>query len=486
MGGSAYDYPWGLAVDASGNAFLTGDTESSDFPTRNAFCSHYAGGDPSFGGDAFVAKFSPSGALLWSTYFGGSGMDTGRAITTDSAGAVCIAGTTDSSDFPVRNAFQGSLNDANGDAFVAQFDSVGGLVWSTYLGGTYVDFGASVICDPAGHLYVAGNTYSHDFPNPSGGPPPLLGSTDCFLSRIASDGTLLWSRIFGGSGSDTAWDIGRDTDGGLYVTGYTESVDFAEPPGWCCTHSGGIEDGFLTKLTQDGEVIWSTYLGGSGMDNPCHVAVTPSGTAYIGGWTDSTDFPVLSGIQMTPGGTRDGFVARFSPDRVLSVTSSPFPGVAVSGSFAGTTDYSCTLMDLAAGTLTVPATALDGGSIRYDFQRWLVNGAAQPWNVRALGFAVTSDTTLTAIYKHVTQLSISGPSAIFEGGSGSYRCRASFADGSSAYVTAGARWADNSPYAAFSKPGVLKTRKVRANQRCSITVTYGGKRSSRRVTIRNR
>ncbi|GAA0341645.1 SBBP repeat-containing protein [Actinoallomurus spadix] len=312
LGGTGYDEGNGIVVDSAGSAYVTGDTNSADFPVERAVQRRLRGGF-----DTFITKLDPTGtALVYSTYLGGSGEDLGIGIALDSAGAAYVTGETDSDDFPVTSgAFQTGYH-GNGDAFVTKLDPSGGaLAYSTYLGGGENDQADGIGVDASGDAYVAGYTYSGDFPRTTG--PSMSGGTDAFAARLGpTGGTLLYSRYLGGSDYTEADGLAVDASGNAYLTGLTASSDFPTTAGAVQGSPGGALDAFVTELSPaDGALIYSTYLGGTGSELGYEIAVGSSGNAYVTGVTDSTDFPTTAGAFQTTfrGGYTDAFVTALGP-----------------------------------------------------------------------------------------------------------------------------------------------------------------------------
>jgi hypothetical protein len=316
LGGSGNDSGWAIGVDADGNAYVTGTTVSSDFPTMNPLQPHL--GHPG-AQNAFVAKLTADGsALVYSTYLGGSGGDIGIGIAVDSIGNAYVAGRTSSPDFPTVNPLQlhvgGPLNQ---NAFVAKLTADGSaLEYSTYLGGSGgVDRAHGIAVDAAGNAYVTGDTDSPDFPTINALQPTLLGGDNAFVSKLTPDGSALaYSTYLGGSGFDQGWGIAVDAAGNAYVTGSTTSPDFptVNP---LQTALGTSTDTFVSKLSADGSaLVYSTYLGGSGEDIGWGIAVDAAGNAYVAGSTDSPDFPTVNALQPTLLGGFDIFVTELTAD----------------------------------------------------------------------------------------------------------------------------------------------------------------------------
>ena len=246
-GGLGFDAGLGIAVDAAGNAYVTGQTTSTNFPLLNPIQNTLAGGFPD--GDAFVSKFNPSGsALVYSTYLGGSDNDVAQDIAIDANNNAYVTGGTGSLNFPVFNAFQVNYG-GNGDAFLTKINLNGtALVYSTYLGGTGNDIGNSVVVDSALHAHVAGATSSTNFPVFNALQPNYGGSGDGFVSKFNVAGTaMIYSTYFGGSNSDRVNGMAIDLADRVYLAGVTASTDFPTLFPFQGTKSTA-EDAFIAKI----------------------------------------------------------------------------------------------------------------------------------------------------------------------------------------------------------------------------------------------
>jgi len=306
LGGSDGDWGKAIAVDSSGNAYITGGTLSTDFPTNPPNARQGPSNTPGYY-DAFVAKLNAAGsALVYSTYLGGGYSDEGRGIAVDGSGNAYVAGWTSSDNFlTTTGAFQPAPGGGE-DAFVAKLNPAGsGLVYSTYLGGNYWEYANGIAVDSSGNAYVAGSTYSDNFPTTPGAlQPGKAGDNDAFVAKLNPSGSLLYSTYLGGESEDEAYGIAVDGSGNAYVTGYTDSIYF---PTYIPLqdHLGGdyAYNAFVTKLSPAGSaLVYSTYLGGSNDDEAYGIAVDSSGNAYIAGWAYSTDFPLANPLQATRGG----------------------------------------------------------------------------------------------------------------------------------------------------------------------------------------
>jgi hypothetical protein len=301
-------------VDSSGNAYITGLTESKDFPTTGgAFQTTFVG----TGADlfhAFVTKLNSTGsALLYSTYLGGTSYDGGAGIAVDLSRNAYVTGGTVSNDFPTtKDAFQTTFA-GGGDVFVSKLNIAGSaLVYSTYLGGNDIDAGSGVAVDSSGNAFVTGQTYSSDFPVTAGAFKTTFGGgedsfvRDAFVTKLNSTGSaLLYSTYLGGSGDDVAAWIVVDSLGNAYITGDTQSIDFPVTAEAFQSTYGGHEDAFVSKLNSTGSALaYSTYLGGSSFDAGVGIAVDSSGNAFVQGDTASDNFPTTEGVlQPSSGGT---------------------------------------------------------------------------------------------------------------------------------------------------------------------------------------
>jgi hypothetical protein len=317
IGGKWDDRAFGVAVDGSGAAYVTGRTSSSDFPTTTGARQRVLGG----GRDAFVAKLSATGnQLVYSTYIGGGSHDSGKAIALDSSGNAYVAGNTRSGNFPVINAFQTS-NGGQQDAFISKLSADGSaLLWSTYLGGYGDDSGRSIALDSAGSTYLTGGTGSANFPTYNALQSSSGGGQDAFVTKLSADGkVLIYSTYLGGSsGSVGAGEMGTGIDvdaaGNAYVTGTTSSLNFPVVNALQSAHAGGLSDAFVAKLNSTGSsLLYSTYLGGASVDYARGISVNLAGIACVVGYTASTNFPTLNPLQPTNAGGYDAFAAKLSP-----------------------------------------------------------------------------------------------------------------------------------------------------------------------------
>jgi RHS repeat-associated protein len=311
LGGSDSDKGRSIAVDTSGNIYVSGETYSTNFPTVNPIQATSGGSR-----DAFVTKLNAAGSIVYSTYLGGSDQEDGLGIAVDTFGDAYVTGVTYSSNYPTVNAVQATYGGSR-DAFVTKFNPTGSaLVYSTYLGGASYDIGWGIAVDLDGNAYVTGDTNSSNFPTVNPIQATKGGGRDAFVTKLNATGsTLVYSTYLGGNGDenlDNDADIAVDIDGNAYVTGYTTSTNFPTVNPIQATNGGG-RDAFVTKLNSVGSaIIYSTYLGGDGNDVGNDIAVDISGNIYVTGVTSSTNFPIANPVQATNGGSGDAFVTRLN------------------------------------------------------------------------------------------------------------------------------------------------------------------------------
>jgi uncharacterized repeat protein (TIGR01451 family) len=407
LGGTGTDPGDSIAVDTSGNAYVTGFTNSTTFPGVTGSSIQPANAGGSF--DDFVTKINAAGtAIVYSTFLGGSGEDEAFGIAVDSSGNAYVTGETASTTFPgVTGSSIQPANAGSFDDFVTKINAAGtAIVYSTFLGGSGDDAGFAIAVDTSGNAYVTG---LHATTNPGGG-----ANFDAFVTKINAAGTaVVYSTPLGGTGIDEGNSIAVDSSGNAYVTGQTSSATFPGVTGSSIqpAHAGGIYDAFVTEINAAGTIVYSTFLGGSGTDHGYSIAVDSSGNVYVAGDTNSTTFPGVTGSSIQPAKagspiTFDAFVTKIGlaalvADLSINKTPSPPPygtglpvtytitvnnagpasaaGVTVTdvipagtafvsatssqGSCSGTTTVTCTLGTIASGgtatislVLTLPLT----------------------------------------------------------------------------------------------------------------------------------
>src|SRR5947207_6639112 len=326
LDGSGADTANSITVDASGNAYVTGNTASANFPTVNPIQASLNGTQ-----DAFVSKFNAAGSpLIYSTYLGGSaGFDNGWDIVVDSANNAYVAGRTTSTDFPVTaaTAFQPtkSTNNTIDAGFVTRLSATGSLFYSTYLAGPQGSSAFGIATDGAGNAYVTGRTGT-GFPVTASAFSSTTFNTG-FLTKLNTNGSgaasLVYSTFLGPTGFAEGHAIAADATGNAYITGFTNSTstNFTSAGAFQTTFGGGSQDAFVAKfntnLSGAASRIYSTYLGGSGQDfggsssarGGKAIAIDTAGNAYITGQTTPTNFPTANAFQPSNGGNTDAFLS---------------------------------------------------------------------------------------------------------------------------------------------------------------------------------
>lgn len=360
LGGTVANLVNSLAVDPAGNAYVTGWTSSSDFPTAKPIQAAFGGGKS----DAFLAKLNSTGStLVYSTFLGGKDEDIGRRIAVDKSGNASVVGTTKSINFPVANPFQAAYGGGFSDAFVAKVNSSGSaLAYSTYLGGsndteetddqnrrTFGEQGFGIAVDTSGNTYVTGRTNATNFPTVKPFQSASGGNDDTFLAKFNATGSLVYATYFGGNSNDGGYSTAVDAAGNIYLAGWTGSDNFptAKPLQPKKSKQG---DAFVAKFDPTGgTLLYSTHLGGNqgnyqdlivGEWASC-IVVDTAGNAYITGSTYSTDFPTVNPIQPAfGGGKKDAFLVKVDPTGGALVFSTCLGGSGDEGSNALALDAS--------------------------------------------------------------------------------------------------------------------------------------------------
>ncbi|HWZ31092.1 MAG TPA: SBBP repeat-containing protein [Bryobacteraceae bacterium] len=316
VSGNGSDQPYSIAADTQGNSYIAGSTTSTDFPSRSAAQSRYGGMR-----DAFVTKLDgATGAIVYSTYIGGSDKELANLIKVDASGNAYIIGSTHSMDFPVTNrAFQNTLKGQYA-AFVAKLNPAGnGLVYATYLGGSTGTIARGFDLDPQGNVYIAGATNSGDFPVKGTGFGSFKSAgIDGFITKLNPDGSqIVYSGFLGGKGTDVLEAVAVNSFGEATAVGWTSSPDLPTSPfGSRWPTLAGTVNGVMAKVSANGFTLeYISYYGGSNADITNSIAQDPKDpyTVYIGGVTSSPDFPTALG---DPVDVSDGqavpFVAKFA------------------------------------------------------------------------------------------------------------------------------------------------------------------------------
>lgn len=316
LGGAGQETPYAMTIDQVGNIYIAGQTSSTNFPVR-------AGYDNSINGtsDAFIVKINPSGsAILAATFLGGRNPgDRVLDIKLDRDGFVYVCGETTSLNFPIKQGFQNTYR-GNTDGFISIFNNnLNQLMFSSYLGGSSFDSITRLAISTDQQIYLTGGTRSTNFPIVDAMQPVLQGRMDAFVTKIDPLGSIVFSTYLGGpdmglevSEDETGYGIVLDTLQNVYVTGVTSSRNFplvnAIQPRF-----GGVEDGFVVKMSSDGRaLLYSTYLGGERADRGRAIAVDSFGQAIITGYTFFGDFPTANAFQPAYRGNLDAFVTKLS------------------------------------------------------------------------------------------------------------------------------------------------------------------------------
>lgn len=376
LGGNADEVGNGIAVDGSGNIYVTGNVKSANFPTVNAFQPSPSSPASDFAGNAFVTKINPAvpSSYVFSTFLGGGARDEANGIAIDSAANVYVTGNTVSTDFPIANAFQANIGDSiAGDAFVTKLNSSGSLSYSTYLGGNNRDNAFGIAVDASGNAYVTGVTLSTNFPtaNPIQTANDLsTGASDAFVAKLNSQGSaLVYSTFLGGANNDVARGIAVDATGNAYVTGFTGSLDFPLVEGALRTRSSVFK-------SIDAATNWSN--DNYGLKFPVtHLVVHPAQPLSLYAGTGNGMFRSTDGGK-TWSAINNGLAARF----VVALVIDPL---------TPTTLYVAVLGDVGAGTSGVYKST-DGGN------NWNQrnNGITTSTNLRTLAIDPVTPTTLYA------------------------------------------------------------------------------------------
>lgn len=322
-GGTGYTGAFSCKADSQGNIIIGGTTSDNTGIAFNGFQNTYGGGLGFFDGDGFLAKFDSNGFRLWGTYFGGTDGDSGTGMDIDSLDNIYLTGFTTSSTGIAFNGFQNSLMQSATsqglDAYLAKFNTNGGLLWATYFGGSSTDESWAVSCANNGDVYIAGRTVSSDLPilnahQPTPGSPNPIFFNDAFLAKFSATGLFLWSTYYGGLNTDEAWGCATDNLGNVFISGRTNSSNNIFFNGF----RNGNDGSFLAKFNASGVRLWGTYYslgditGNSEWGFAC--ATDSENNVYLAGRTSNETGIAFQGIQNTYGGSgTDGFVVKFNP-----------------------------------------------------------------------------------------------------------------------------------------------------------------------------
>jgi uncharacterized protein (TIGR03437 family) len=339
------DAPHGIALDSGGNIWIVGESNVYSY-----YGLAYT--------DAFLAKFSPSGTKLFTTTFGGSGSQVAYGIALDSSSDAYVVGVTNSSDFPTGHG-QTSPGGGTVDGFIGRFSSMGNWQYGSYLGGSGDEYATAVAVDSLGNAFVTGYTTSTNFPVTSSAyQQSLSGGNDVFLIKLSAAFDTQYSTYLGGAGDDYGTAVAVDSSGAAYVAGETTSADFPAVNA-AQKQLKGTSDAFLAKLAGDGSSLqFSTYLGGGADEAAYGVALDGAGNAFLTGSTTSPDFPVADAFQKTLAGGKNAFVAAMSASG-LPLFASYLGGSGTNGDDGSAVATGCSTGLVIVGTTTssdFPAT----------------------------------------------------------------------------------------------------------------------------------
>jgi hypothetical protein len=317
IGGAGDDQGNAVAVDGGGNAYVTGFTKSSDFPTASAFQSARSGGQ-----DAFVLKLNAAGnGLVYATYLGGSGAaDVGYGIAVDAAGSAYVTGAATSANFPTTPGAADTTYLGSGEAFVTKLTPGGAVAYSTFIGGSDLDIGRAIAVDASGNAVVVGETKSNDFPTVGAFQNVKVGGEeDAFVTKLDATGSSFsYSTYLGGSNWDGANSVALDATGKIYVAGETRSNDFDTTNGAFQNVLKG-DDAFVAIIDPSASgaasLVYSSYIGGDGGHDIANaIAVDPAGRVYVAGETTSNNIPVTGDAFDSVRNGDDGFVVVLTPN----------------------------------------------------------------------------------------------------------------------------------------------------------------------------
>ena len=311
-GGSQTDYLMALDVDATGNIYASGFTNSINFTVKSGTQMSVAGNY-----DAVLVKYANSGTLLWSTYYGGSGNDGASGVAVDNSGNPLITGGTQSSNFPVFNAIQSNLSGAS-DAFIVKFSSTGAPVWGTYFGGSGRDGdwslgleGGGVGVDLSGRIYICHSTESTNLPVLNANQSVLSGTEDAFMAKFSPTGALHWATYLGGSGNEEPRACVATGQQTVAVVGNTTSSNFPLLHPLQTTYQGNPNDAFIAEYDSSGTLLWSSYISGNATDGGWAITKDNQNAIYVALTSGSTNLPLVNSLQSHAGGY-DTYICKYS------------------------------------------------------------------------------------------------------------------------------------------------------------------------------
>jgi len=454
LGGSGLDYGNGIAVDGSGNVYVTGySAETWGSPLRS-----FSG----YKDDAFAAKLNSSGGLTWNTFLGGSGSDYGNGITVDGSGNVYVTGTSSATwGSPVLSYIGGGS-----DSFAVKLNSSGGLTWNTFLGGSDYDMGNGIAVDGSGNVFVTGDSYW------TWGSPvrAYIQSLDAFAAKLNSSGGLTWNTFLGGGGDDYGYGIMVDTSGIIYVTGYS-GASWGTPVN---PYSGGT-DAFVARCDSSGALAWNTFLGSANFDYARGITLDTSGNIYVTGFSGAT-----WGSPVVPySGGIDAFVAKIPPIKYSISGNAGVAGATITYTGGSATadvsgSYTFSVLYGWSGTVTPSKTGYTFIPDHKDYTNVTANQTGQNYTATVIPYTISGNA------------GVAGATITYTGGS-------TTADGTGAYsITVAYNWSGT---VTPSKPGytfspvnrtytnVVTNQTAQNYTATAITYTISGNAGVERATI---
>lgn len=319
FGGTQFDEIKGICVDSNKNSYIIGNTYSTDLPITTGLINNNHLGSY----DVFLAKFDSCGALVWSTYFGTTAFDSGEKITIDNEGNIIFCGFTSGTSLPTTVGCFQSSNNGGYDCFLCKITPNGSIVWCTYFGQSNGDFAYDVTTDSLNNIVVGGTSTSTNlYTTINSFQPNHKGNTDAFIARFSKTGILKWSTYYGGNGNEDIHALTIDNDYNIISIGETFSSNLNTSIGAYQSINEGNPDVYLIKLDSNCTRVFSTYLGGSGIEDARGVITDNLNNIYIGGHSNSIDFDTtLNAYQTTLAGNSDWYLSKFSPSGTLLIST---------------------------------------------------------------------------------------------------------------------------------------------------------------------
>ena len=318
-GGGARDYVYNIKIDSKGNIWVGGDSESSDIFTTNDACQKYLGGYA----DGLIGKLDKNGALVYASFLGGDNYDSFTIFDIDKNDNIWLSGRTTSSNFPLTNDAYQKYNNGDYDTFLAKMTNDGKLLYSSYFGSTGADIMEGFYVTDDFYIIQSGFTNSASFPVIKTKSPMYAGGgNDSFIVKYDSTGQPIWSRIYGGSGTDMSRNLIADSKGNIYVTGYTNSTNLPNTKGSFQSINNGSFDVFIAKFDSNGNLLKSTYFGGSANEGTDAgnaqwggICIDKNDKIYLSGFTESTDlWTSATTLYSKNQGMTDQFILKFDED----------------------------------------------------------------------------------------------------------------------------------------------------------------------------